>query len=108
VQGTRYIYVCIDDFVNSSNNYFTAAFANSIMAPNIITRINVADLAQDVTVYHYAQQEGYSTELDRSRNYFGPVDIQKMRVTLYDEYGRIVNLNHMDWSMELMFECVYA
>jgi len=108
VQGTRYIYVCIDDFVNSSNNYFTAAFANSIMAPNIITRINVADLAQDVTVYHYAQQEGYSTELDRSRNYFGPVDIQKMRVTLYDEYGRILNLNHMDWSMELMFECVYA
>ncbi len=108
VQGTRYIYVSIDDFVNSSNNYFTAAFASSVMAPNIITRINVADLAQDVTVFHYAQQEGYSTELDRSRNYFGPVDIQKMRVTLYDEYGRVINLNHMDWSMELMFECIYA
>ena len=108
VQGTRYIYVSIDDFVNSSNNYFTAAFASSVMAPNIITRINVADLAQDVTVFHYAQQEGYSTELDRSRSYFGPVDIQKMRVTLYDEYGRVLNLNHMDWSMELMFECVYS
>jgi hypothetical protein len=108
VQGTRYIYVSIDDYVNSSNNYFTAAFASSVMAPNIITRINVADLAQDVTVFHYAQQEGYSTELDRSRNYFGPVDIQKMRVSLYDEYGRILNLNHMDWSMELMFECIYA
>jgi hypothetical protein len=108
VQGTRYIYVSIDDYVNSSNNYFTAAFANSVMAPNIITRINVADLAQDVTVFHYAQQEGYSTELDRSRNYFGPVDIQKMRVTLYDEYGRVLNLNYMDWSMELMFECIYS
>jgi hypothetical protein len=108
VQGTRYIYVSIDDFVNSSNNYFTAAFASSVMAPNIITRINVADLAQDVTVYHYAQQEGYSTELDRSRSYFGPVDIQKMRVTLYDEYGRVLNLNYMDWSMELMFECIYS
>ena len=108
VQGTRYIYVAIDDFVNSSNNYFTAAFASSVMAPNIITRINVAELAQDTTVYHYAQQEGYSTELDRSRSYFGPVDIQKMRVTLFDEYGRVVNLNYMDWSMELMFECVYC
>lgn len=108
VQGTRYIYVSIDDFANNSNNYFTAAFASSVMAPNIITRINVADLAQDVTVFHYAQQEGYSTELDRSRSYFGPVDIQKLRVTLYDEYGRVVNLNHMDWSMELMFECVYS
>lgn len=108
VQGTRYIYVSIDDFVNSSNNYFTAAFASSVMAPNIITRINVADLAQDVTVFHYAQQEGYSTELDRSRNYFGPVDIQKMRISLYDEYGRVINLNHMDWSMELMFECIYS
>ena len=108
VQGPRYIYVSIDDFVNSSNNYFTAAFASSVMAPNIITRINVADLMQDVTVFHYAQQEGYSTELDRSRNYFGPVDIQKLRVTLYDEYGRVINLNNMDWSMELMFECIYS
>jgi len=108
VQGTRYIYVSIDDYVNSSNNYFTAAFANSIMAPNIITRINVAELAQSTTVYHYAQQEGYSTELDRSRNYFGPVDIQKFRVALYDEYGRVLNLNNMDWSLELMFECIYA
>ena len=108
IQGTRYIYVSIDDFVNSSNNYFTAAFASSVMAPNIITRINVADLAQDVTVFHYAQQEGYSTELDRSRSYFGPVDIQKLRVTLYDEYGRVLNLNYMDWSMELMFECIYS
>lgn len=108
VQGPRYIYVSIDDFVNSSNNYFTAAFASSVMAPNIITRINVADLMQDVTVYHYAQQEGYSTELDRSRSYFGPVDIQKLRVTLYDEYGRVINLNNMDWSMELMFECIYS
>jgi hypothetical protein len=108
VQGTRYIYVSIDDYVNSSNNYFTAAFANSIMAPNIITRINVAELAQSTTVYHYAQQEGYSTELDRSRSYFGPVDIQKFRVSLYDEYGRILNLNNMDWSLELMFECIYA
>ena len=108
VQGTRYIYVSIDDYVNSSNNYFTAAFANSIMAPNIITRINVAELAQSTTVYHYAQQEGYSTELDRSRSYFGPVDIQKFRVALYDEYGRVLNLNNMDWSLELMFECIYA
>jgi len=108
VQGTRYIYVSIDDFVNSTNNYFTAAFANSVMAPNIISRINVADLAQNVNVFHYAQQEGYSTELDRSRNYFGPVDIQKLRITLYDEYGRVMNLNHMDWSMELMFECIYS
>jgi hypothetical protein len=108
VQGTRYIYVSIDDYVNSSNNYFTAAFANSIMAPNIISRINVAELAQSTTVYHYAQQEGYSTELDRSRSYFGPVDIQKFRVALYDEYGRVLNLNNMDWSLELMFECIYA
>jgi hypothetical protein len=108
VQGLRYIYVSIDDYVNSSNNYFVAAFANSIMAPNIIARINVAELSQSTTIYHYAQQEGYSTELDRSRTYFGPVDIQKMRVTLYDEYGRVVNLNSMDWSLELMFECIYA
>ena len=41
-------------------------------------------------------------------NIFGPVNIEKMRITLYDEYGRQVILNNMDWSCALMFECMYS
>ena len=53
------------------------------------------------------QDDGYYTQLNRSRNYFGPVNISKLHISLLDEYGRILNLNNMDWSMALLFECIY-
>jgi hypothetical protein len=52
--------------------------------------------------------ESLSTSLTYSREYFGPVDIQRIRITLVDEFGRVLDLNNMDWSFALMFECLYS
>ena len=41
------------------------------------------------------------------RNYFGPVDIDKMRVQLLDDKGNVVNLNGMDWSFSIITEHLY-
>lgn len=41
------------------------------------------------------------------RNYFGPVDIDKIRVQLLDDKGNIVNLNGMDWSFSILTEHLY-
>lgn len=41
------------------------------------------------------------------RTYFGPVKIEKMRVTLYDESGRIVDLKGHNWSITLTAEQLY-
>jgi len=27
---------------------------------------------------------------------------------LYDDLGRVLDLNNMDWALELAFECVYS
>lgn len=35
------------------------------------------------------------------RNYFGPVDITRMKVSLLDDKGHILNLNGLDWSFTL-------
>ena len=35
------------------------------------------------------------------RNYFGPVDITRMKVSLFDDKGRILNLNGLDWAREM-------
>lgn len=107
VQGPRYIFLAVDDYNNSTNNYFASAFSSSVIAPNILARINVAAMCQNSAMYNLGHDDGLSTQLNRSRHYFGPVDIQRLRVTLYDEYGRVVNLNNMDWSLALTFECVY-
>ena len=41
------------------------------------------------------------------REYFGPVNITTFRVQLLDEYGRIVDLNNMDFSFCLQFTIVH-
>ena len=58
-------------------------------------------------LYKSGQDDDFGDYFNRSRDYFGPVDIQRLTFTLYDEFGRIIDLNNMDWSLVLGFECVY-
>ena len=99
-KATSYIFIAIDDYNNSVNDYYSAVFSDSFAINNVITRVNVGILREI--------SEASSTQLNRQRNFFGPVNIQKLRITLYDNFGRIVDLNNMDWNMELIFECVYG
>jgi hypothetical protein len=107
IKGPQYIFVAIEDYNNNVNNYYISAYTDSINNANIIARINLATVVQNNGVYQTGEDDGFSTQINRSRSYFGPVNIEKLRITLLDEYGRIVNLNNMDWSCALMFEQVY-
>jgi hypothetical protein len=108
IQGPRYAFIAIDDYNNNVNNYFISAYKDSVSSPNVVARINLNKLRQSENVYRIGQDDGISGQLDfRTRIYFGPVDIQKIRITVLDEFGRILNLNNMDWSMALVFECMY-
>ena len=44
---------------------------------------------------------------DNKRVYFGPVNIERLRVKLYDDRGNIVNLNGNDWSVTIICESLY-
>jgi hypothetical protein len=41
------------------------------------------------------------------RRYFGPVDLKKFKVKLYDDRGNLLNLNNSDWSMTLLVDHLY-
>lgn len=41
------------------------------------------------------------------RTYFGPVNIDRLRVTLQDDKGNILNLNGAEWSITLISENLY-
>jgi hypothetical protein len=99
-KAASYIFVAIDDYNNSVNDYYSAVFTDSYAIKNVITRVNVG-LLREIS-------EASSTQLNRQRNFFGPVNIQRLHITLYDNFGRIIDLNNMDWNMELIFECVYG
>jgi len=105
--GPRYMFLSIDDGLKSSGSNFIAAFAESTLDENVMTRINLSNTLDDVGVYKCASDVGLSNQLNRTREYFGPVDISRLRCRLLDEYGRIIDLNNMDWSMSIVFEKMY-
>ena len=41
------------------------------------------------------------------RVYFGPTNINKLHIKIYDEYGRILDVNNGDLSLELECEILY-
>jgi hypothetical protein len=44
---------------------------------------------------------------DNERIYFGPVDIDRLRITLLDDRGNVVDLHGADWSITLISENLY-
>jgi len=99
--GPKYIYLVIDDFNKSVNDGFYGAFTSSILNKNILARISLQG-----SVFSTFTQNNLLL-VTTSRQYFGPVDIQKIQVQLLDEYGRILNLNNMDYSFCLTFQTLY-
>lgn len=45
--------------------------------------------------------------IKKNRKYFGPVDLTKIKFTLYDDYGNIVDFNECDWNFSLIAKSLY-
>jgi hypothetical protein len=99
--GSRYIYLVVDDFNNNVLDGFYGAFTSSILNKNILARISLQG-----SVFNYLSKDNFNL-ITTPRQYFGPVDIQKLQIQLLDEYGRILNLNNMDYSFCLTFQTMY-
>jgi hypothetical protein len=103
LKSPRYIFLRIDDYNNSSNESIISAFNSSISTNNILAKISIADNIDD-NIYMITLEDKFVSGC-KERTYSGPVDIEKLRIQLIDEYGRIVNLNGSDFSFSLEFEC---
>lgn len=44
---------------------------------------------------------------DNTRTYFGPVNIDRMRVRLLNDKGNVLNMNGGDWCVTLICDCLY-
>ena len=103
-----YGFLSIDDYNSNVSDYYTSVFADSVSVPNILSKVDLTRLIELSGAFQAAQGESTSNSVNRERRFFGPVNIQKMRITLYDDLGYVLDLNGMDWSVELAFECVYS
>ena len=101
ISGPNYIYIVLDDYHNNVNNNFYSAFNSSILNKNILARISL-----QANPFNVLQQNNLNI-VTTPREYFGPINLQIMNVQLLDEYGRILDLNNMDFSFCITLTTVY-
>ncbi len=99
--GPKYFFLVIDDYHTNVNNSFYSAFNSSILNKNIIARISLKEAKFNIL-------DQYNLNITTTpREYFGPVNLNNFTIQLLDEYGRIVDLNYMDYSFCLNLITVY-
>ena len=101
LSGPKYLFLVVDDFNNNTNNGYYSAFNSSLLNKNILARISLTS-----SVFSIFNENNYNI-VTIPREYFGPVNIQTLNIQLLDEYGRVLELNNMDFSFSLNFTVVY-
>lgn len=101
--GPRYFYLVVDDYNTNVINNFYGAFNSSILNKNIIARIS----SQVNLAFNVLEQNNLRT-IFPAREYMGPVNLSNLNIQLLDEFGRVVNLNNMDFSFSLQITTVYS
>lgn len=97
----KYMYLAIDDFNNSSNDLFVSVFEESILQSDILARISLKG-----TLLNSVTENNYQI-ISEPRKYFGPVDIQRIRVRLLDEFGRTIPMHSLNYSFCLTLKILY-
>jgi hypothetical protein len=101
--GPRYFYLVVDDYNTSVVNNFFGAFNSSVLNKNILARISTQI---NVSGYNVLEQNNMRN-ITPPREYMGPVNLNNLTIQLLDEFGRVVNLNNMDFSFCLQLTTVY-
>jgi len=97
----RYVYLGIDDYQRSVNNLFFHTFNDKPVNENVLARISMNSPSFTVLM---ANNLSLITE---PRRYFGPVDIQRLRVQLFDDHGRPLDIHNANYSFVLNFKLLY-
>jgi hypothetical protein len=103
--GTKYLYVIVNDFNKNFSNLIEPVYNSSLGRDNILARVSLAPLLS--TISNGTSLADQFNPGDYIRNYFGPIDIEKIRITFTDEFGGVINLNNMDLSLAITCTCLY-
>lgn len=102
--GPRYLYLAIDDFNHNTMTDHYSALNSSVINKKIIASYSLLsnnDKPNGQDSNYYSITESFL------RQYTGPVNINRLNIQLLDEYGRILDLNNMDYSFILKFKTLY-
>lgn len=80
---------------------------NRLLSPTNSDILAIIPINKNKLTFNDLIVELGSTLQINKRSYFGPVDIEKLKISLLDDKGQYVNLNGLDWSFSLITEHLY-
>ena len=96
-----YIYFCVNEFNNNRLDDVTGIFQNSFFDNNILALV-------PVTSPHFTNTLDTGADfIFKARNYTGPVDINRIVVSLYDANGIKISFNQYPFAFALEFKILY-
>jgi len=99
--GDRYIYLSINDFQYNSNTSNMVCFDKSILNENILAKIPMRDGKLSLIV------NDNNHALVKLRRYNGPITLSRLQIKIFDQFGSVIDLNHMDYSLTLELQILY-
>jgi hypothetical protein len=102
----NYFFIEIDDYqrnvVTDSIVSVVKTLNTGYLGKNIIARIPIS------TSFNVVTFNNASDGLFKTRDYFGPVRLEKLRIRLLDRFGQVISLNQNDFSMMIELKELFS
>lgn len=101
ISGPKYFYICINDYNGNINNTYYSSSKYEVLKQNIMGRIKI------VGPYFSIMKPDSNGFFSNPRYYFGPINLEKISVSIFDDHNRLLNLNNSDLSFTIQVKCIY-
>jgi len=99
-----YLFLYVDDFVGNYNDNLSSSLSdNNFFSKSLMARMKISS-----SFYSVEFHESSINILEKTREYFGPVNIKKLHIKLIDKFGRLGELFNSNYSLTLQFEKLYS
>lgn len=99
--GDRYIYLSINDFQYNNNTSNIVCFDKNILNEDVIAKIPMENGKLSLII------NDNNNNLAKIRRYNGPINLSKIQIKLLDQFGCVIDLNNMDFSMTIELQILY-
>jgi hypothetical protein len=99
--GDRYVYLSVNDFQYNNNTSNIVCFDNNILNEDVIAKIPMENGKLSLII------NDNNNSLAKMRRYNGPINLSKLQIRLLDQFGCIIDLNNMDFSITLELQILY-
>jgi hypothetical protein len=101
----KYAYLIVDDFIsNSETNIITSEIKSKGNCSGSLR--HGGNILGKIIYRNELNYNMYNRVISTPREYYGNVDIQKLKISLVNEYGDYIDTQQLDWSFTLRLTSV--